>query len=415
MDYKLILLLLFTIGSNAQIRLPVVTRQNNLLNAAGLSNRLQTIPSGNVRQFLTYPTLRSADEGYGGYGYGQAGLIGPAGVGLVRGIAAAPAVVAAPDPALLPIPAAVPAPTLLERVATLGLTNGLTGGIALGANAQVLGPVLAAIITQRTAEVVDVPTPQDVITPQVLIVEPNLLPVTIEFRSQSSPVNINQVHIPGPPGEFKETRSEEEPDRVLHEVVKPVIQEVREIIQPFRRITQQILPVQEEVHSVVARGERQQVIQEVAIPPPAPLAVPVPVADAVAVAAPRVAVAQPGLIQGVRQPVTLERTLAVEPVLTALAQPIAAGPALTGTVVRAGLIGGARIIQAPGIFDVGINPQGLGTRAIISGLAAQDGGIRIGNPFKREAVEDTPVEVSSLNNRPNGPVKREVNDESKSS
>ena len=238
----------------------------------------------------------------------------------------------------------------LLLILLLGLTNGLTGGIALGNKAQVLGPVIAgrvqslqsnriltkilnicfilkAIITQRFAEVVDVPTPPDYITPQVLIVEPNLLPVTIEFRSQSSPVNINQVHIPGPPGEVKETRSEEEPDRVLHEVVKPVIQEVREIIQPFRKITQEILPVQEEVHSLVARGENQKVLQEIAIPAPQPIQLH--------------SVATPVAIQA---PAIVAKPVAIEPVITSLGESI---PALSRTVVRAGLIGGARVLEAP--------------------------------------------------------------------
>jgi hypothetical protein len=41
----------------------------------------------------------------------------------------------------------------------------------------------------------------------------------------------------------------------VHEVVKPVIQEVREIIQPYRRLVQQIQPVIEQTHTVIAKGE----------------------------------------------------------------------------------------------------------------------------------------------------------------
>jgi hypothetical protein len=55
--------------------------------------------------------------------------------------------------------------------------------------------------------------------------------------------------------EVEHTSSEEEPHRVMHEVVKPVIQEIREIIQPYRRVVQQIQPVLEEVHTIVAKGE----------------------------------------------------------------------------------------------------------------------------------------------------------------
>ena len=243
---------------------------------------------------------------------------------------------------------------------------------------------LLAIITQRTHQVVDIPTPPDVIQPQVLIVEPNLLPVTIEFRSQSSPVNINQVHIPGPPGEVKETRSEEEPDRVLHEVVKPVIQEVREIIQPFRKITQEILPVQEEVHSIVARGENQKVLQEIAIPPPAPLQLTqvAPAQRAVAVAAPSVRVVEAAPV-AVAGPANVA---VAQPVITSLGESI---PALSRTVVRAGLIGGARVIEAP-------------SEPVPAATLSRRSGRKIPNQSANENAEDV-----SINNRgPSRPVKR---------
>jgi len=154
---------------------------------------------------------------------------------------------------------------------------------------QHVGPITAAIETRRHHQVIDVPTSQDVIQPQTLIIEPNVLPVNIEFRSQSSPVNVNQVHIPGRPGQHQATQSEDEPDRLTHEVIKPVIQEIRETIVPFRRITQEVLPVQEEINTVVARGQRQQVIAQ-----PQVVAQPIVAAQRLAVAAqPALAVAHP--------------------------------------------------------------------------------------------------------------------------
>jgi len=178
-----------------------------------------------------------------------------------------------------------------------------------------VGPVNAAVITSRVQEVLEVPISEDVVTPQVVIIEPNLTPVTIEFRSRSSPVNIQQVHIPGPKGQTKTTRSEEQPDKVIHEVVKPVIQEVREIIQPFRKITQQILPVQEEVLSVVSKGERKQTIEKAEVPK-------------------------------VEIPVEVEPEVQQEEQQSAESAP---GASLfgSGTIVQAGLIGGARIMPAP--------------------------------------------------------------------
>lgn len=177
-----------------------------------------------------------------------------------------------------------------------------------------IGPVTAAVITSRAQEVIEVPVSEDIVTPQVVIIEPNMTPVTIEFRSRSSPVNIQQVHIPGQRGQTKTTRSQEQPDRVIHEVVKPVIQEVREIIQPFRKITQQILPVQEEVLSVVSKGERRQTIEQVEVP--------------------KVEIPEEPATEEVQQEEQAQESAPTSSLLG------------SGTVVQAGLIGGARILPA---------------------------------------------------------------------
>ncbi|OTF73867.1 hypothetical protein BLA29_015159, partial [Euroglyphus maynei] len=47
----------------------------------------------------------------------------------------------------------------------------------------------------------------------------------------------------------------DEPQRLIHRVTKPIIQEVYELIQPMRKIQQEIMPVQEEVLTIVARGQ----------------------------------------------------------------------------------------------------------------------------------------------------------------
>jgi uncharacterized protein with ATP-grasp and redox domains len=66
---------------------------------------------------------------------------------------------------------------------------------------------------------------------------------------------LSQEHIPGAPGTVEQTSSQDEPSKVIHEVVKPVIQEVREVIQPYRQLSQEVQPVVENVHTVVAKGE----------------------------------------------------------------------------------------------------------------------------------------------------------------
>jgi len=374
MHIKLLIVSLFAIHCNAQnvIRIPSV----------------RVARTENAPAVARLPVITTVTSDYGGnilpIASNRANL-GNLDYGFDSGFLAIPANGVGPSYALLPTEAE------LARAGTLGLATGVTGGIPLGAQTGVLGPVIAAIITQRTAEVVDFPTPPEVITPQVLIVEPNQLPVTIEFRSQSSPVNVHQVHIPGPPGDVKATRSEEEPDRVLHEVVKPVIQEVREIIQPFRKITQEILPVQEEVHSVVARGEgiRQQIVDPSIPPPPAPApggivtatvlerpaverAEVVPVVAAPAVA-PAVVAAAAGpvfatgpAVVAAPAPIPIAAPAFVAPAPINIQQ---ASPFLTGTIVQSGTFG-TRVIAVPGNSNGIRRPNGLRAAASTSASSA---------------------------------------------
>jgi hypothetical protein len=223
----------------------------------------------------------------------------------------------------LPAPAAVGA---IQTVGTLGLARPLVAARAYA------GPIPAAIQSIYTQEVLPVQTVQEPVPPQIIEVGPNALPVVVHFQSQSSPVQVEQSHIPGAPGEVQVTRSEDEPHRVVHEVVRPVIQEVREIIQPYRRIVQEIRPVEEEINSIVARGEgiRQQVVAA-----PAPVAAPVAVAGPIA--AP-VAVAQPITTSIVRQPLGLVG-----------AGVVAGGPIVNTGLVGSGLIGAQRVLGGPGV------------------------------------------------------------------
>lgn len=76
-------------------------------------------------------------------------------------------------------------------------------------------------------------------------------PLNINYQSQSVPLNVVHTHTHAPKPETQLARSEEEPHVLIHEIIRPVIQEVREIIQPYRRIIQEIRPVQEQVVSQV--------------------------------------------------------------------------------------------------------------------------------------------------------------------
>jgi hypothetical protein len=208
-----------------------------------------------------------------------------------------------------------------------------------------VGPVVAAIETRRSSQVVDVPTSRDLITPQTLIVEPSLQPVNIEFRSSASPINVNQVYIPGRPGEVQATRSEEEPDRHLHEIVKPVIQEVRETVVPYRRVTQEILPIQEEINSILARGQQQQVIAQ-------PAVTTVGVEPAVAAVGVQPAVAAVGV-----QPAVA--AVGVQPAVAAVGvQPVVAAVGVQPTVAAFGIRPAFAVV--PALQTIGVQPVATG-------------------------------------------------------
>ncbi|KPM06660.1 DFP2-like protein 22 [Sarcoptes scabiei] len=107
------------------------------------------------------------------------------------------------------------------------------------------------IIQQRTEEhYVPVQPPME---PQIIDVIPDDQPIQIVFRSSSARVNVKQVHTPTMHEKIETTRTEEKPQRVLHQLVRPIVQEVVEIIQPYRRVTQEIRPVLEEIRTIVAK------------------------------------------------------------------------------------------------------------------------------------------------------------------
>ena len=124
------------------------------------------------------------------------------------------------------------------------------------------GPINAAVQSTHTVEIQTVPIPHNPVEPQLIEVDASSLPLTIHFKSASSNINVVQSHQPGQPGQMQQTQSEDEPHHLLHEVTKPIIQEVREVITPYRRVVQEVRPVQEEIQTIVARGEPRQQIQQ---------------------------------------------------------------------------------------------------------------------------------------------------------
>ena len=84
-----------------------------------------------------------------------------------------------------------------------------------------------------------------------------ILPVYITFKTQSSPIHVKQEH-KSAKGSQQMSDSKDEPHHLTYEVLKPVYQEVKEIIQPYRKIIQVIEPVKEERYTKVHKAERKR-------------------------------------------------------------------------------------------------------------------------------------------------------------
>ncbi|KAJ6219675.1 hypothetical protein RDWZM_005487 [Blomia tropicalis] len=89
--------------------------------------------------------------------------------------------------------------------------------------------------------------------PTYVDVPSGMTPVYINFQSQSSPVYVKQQHY-GMSGSYQKSHSYDEPHTLVHEVNKPIVQEVREVISPYRKVVQTIKPVHEEVVTLVHKG-----------------------------------------------------------------------------------------------------------------------------------------------------------------
>jgi len=216
---------------------------------------------------------------------------------------------------------------LLGGVSNLGYTSAALSNlnIARGISVSQAGPVNAAVQTiSRTVDYRPVPYTGEAPVVQDVDVPPQESPLRINFQSRSSPLQVTQQHIPAEPGQVQVTQSEDEPQTAIHNVVRPVIQQVNEVVQPYRTLTQTVEPVIEQTHTNIAQGEGvrltgltsgvvggtgqyaasgvaiaqpQLVSQQVAVAQPAAVAVAAPAVAGLAVRQ-GVAVAQPALVGG---------------------------------------------------------------------------------------------------------------------
>ena len=122
-------------------------------------------------------------------------------------------------------------------------------------------PIPAAVNSRYSVSVkkVDLPSPK-LFSPGTIEVKGAIPSFVIKFNSASSKVNLFHQHQSEKVPQPKESFSEDAPQILRHEVSKPIIQEVHEIISPYRRIVQEIKPVIETIDTIISKssGESKQ-------------------------------------------------------------------------------------------------------------------------------------------------------------
>lgn len=112
------------------------------------------------------------------------------------------------------------------------------------------------VVSHHNVQIVPVNIPETpYYRPRLVSVEPTVQAVQLLFKSASSPLFVQQKHFGTSSSVYQTTRSQDYPHVLRHEVLKPVLQEVREVIQPYRTVTQEFKPVQEQVNTIIPKGQ----------------------------------------------------------------------------------------------------------------------------------------------------------------
>lgn len=117
--------------------------------------------------------------------------------------------------------------------------------------------ITVPVISKHYISYVEVPYEMPVYQPRIITIEPSRQTVNFLFKSQSSPITVRQQHTPAPGVVHEPTMTQDEPIVLRHQVVKPIVQELRETIQPYRKVTQEIRPVMEDVRVIVHTARKQ--------------------------------------------------------------------------------------------------------------------------------------------------------------
>lgn len=133
-----------------------------------------------------------------------------------------------------------------------------------------LTPIKAAINSHHIVNHYEIDTPKEPYKPNLIEVKSSMPMFHIKFSSASSKVNVFHQHEPSKVNkEPIESFSQDEPHIIRQQVVKPIVQQIHEIITPVRKVVQEIKPVVETIDTIISRSTKKSnaINKPISMPP----------------------------------------------------------------------------------------------------------------------------------------------------
>ncbi|XP_027205514.2 uncharacterized protein LOC113799123 [Dermatophagoides pteronyssinus] len=111
----------------------------------------------------------------------------------------------------------------------------------------------ATIISKQNLHILPIQNLHTIQTNPIIDIKSNNNLITIRFNTISSTINTIQKHHGNQRPKIQHSKFMAEPDILIQNIQKPIIQKVHEIIQPYRKIYQEILPVKEKIETIISK------------------------------------------------------------------------------------------------------------------------------------------------------------------
>ncbi|KAH9414640.1 hypothetical protein DERP_008837 [Dermatophagoides pteronyssinus] len=116
----------------------------------------------------------------------------------------------------------------------------------------------ATIISKQNLHILPIQNLHTINKNPIIDIKSNNNLITIRFNTISSTINTIQKHHGNQRPKIQHSKFMAEPDILIQNIQKPIIQKVHEIIQPYRKIYQEILPVKEKIETIISKDTNHQ-------------------------------------------------------------------------------------------------------------------------------------------------------------